>query len=530
MIWRYDVRLLQASCLTLLIGCQDYTMNGVEKRQPQMLVHPQEIDFGSLDAGTESGQESFVIINTGDEDLRIFTPNLVSDNVRFEIDEFENEEYVIAGGDLLEVNVYYTPETFETNRGHVSVEGNDEDNPSISVLLAGYGDAPVMSVSPLEFDYGDISIGCDNEERITIRNDGNQDLIIDTVTQMVTQPADIIMEMGSLPEPPWVIPTGNELDFLVSYIPSDIGTDESQIKIVSNDPYTAEIITFQFGNGDVEQWFSQSWQQEEIPILDVLWVIDNSGSMNQFQTNLSTNISSFMNAFAATGADYNMSVITTDDYMFGTILTPMTPNVEQALSNLVMTGVSGAGMEKGIEMSYKALGTATSAGPGSSFFRTNSTLIVIYVSDEQDWSGLWTNYTSFFDSIKPIGQFIPYGVIADVPNGCQYTMSNGALRNLSPGYGYWDLIDYYGGSWYSICAADWGVQLQDLAGEVTGRRMFGLDEPDPIRETIEVSVNGQVTTNWEYDETTNSVIFADGFVPEEGQTIGIDYAVWGCGE
>ena len=524
------MRLFHISALALLLGCQEYTMNGVEKRQPQMLVHPLELDFGRLDSGTETGHKTFLIINTGDEDLTISSPDLVSGDFRFEIDYIDTETITIAGGDLLEVNVYYNPETYETNEGHVSIEGNDEDNPSIDVLLAGGGDAPVMTVSPLEFDYGEISIGCDNEERITIRNDGNQDLTIETVVQMVTQPADIIMEMGSLPLPPWIIAAGNELDFLVSYIPSDIGIDESKIEIISNDPYAPEIITVQFGNGDVEQWYSQTWQQEEIPILDVLWVIDNSGSMNQFQTNLSTNISSFMHAFAATGADYNMAVITTDSYTFGTILTPMTPNVEQALSGLVMTGVSGAGMEMGLEMSFMALSTATSAGPGGSFFRTDSTLIVIYVSDEPDWSSPWGSYTSFFDSIKPTGRFIPYGVIADVPNGCQYTMFNGALRSLSPGYGYWDIIDYYGGSWYSICAADWGVQLQGLAGEVTGRRMFQLDEPDPIGETIEVTVNGQVTTDWEYDEVTNSVAFAEGHIPEAGQTITISYAGWGCGE
>lgn len=496
-----------------------------------MLVHPQEIDFGRLDAGTEQGHESFVIVNTGDEDLLIFAPDLVSGNVRFEIDEYESEEITIVGGDLLEVNVYYNPETFETNGAMVSVEGNDEENPSASVLLTGGGDAPIMTVSPEEFDYGNISIGCDNEERITVRNDGNQELVIDSVTQMVTQPADIIMEMGSLPSPPWSIDPGNELDFLVSYVPTDIGLDESQIEIAGNDPATPSVVVRQVGDGDVEQWFSQTWQQEEIPVLDVLWVIDNSGSMNQFQTNLSTNISSFMTAFATTGADYNMAVITTDRYTFGTILTPTTPNVELQLSNLVITGTYGSGMEKGIEMSYRALSSATSAGPGGNFFRENATLIVIYVSDEQDWSNPgWSNYINFFDTIKPPGQFIPYGVISDVPGGCQYTMANGALRWLQPGTGYWDLIDHYGGSWYSICATDWGVQLQDLAGEVTGRRLFELEESDPIEETIEVTVNGQVTTDWEYDSTLNAVIFADGHVPDEGQTIVIDYAVWGCGE
>ena len=95
--------------------------------------------------------------------------------------------------------------------------------------------------------------------------------------------------------------------------------------------------------------------------------------------------------------------------------------------------------------------------------------------------------------------------------------------------GYWDLIDYYGGNWYSICASDWGAQLQDLAGEVTGRRTFFLDEPDPIEATISVTVNGQATTEWSYDASLNAVIFNDGHVPNEGQTIIIDYAVWGCG-
>ena len=525
------MRTLLSFLLMLCVSCQDYTMNGVEKRQPQMLVHPQEIDFGRLDVGTESGHETFVIVNTGDDNLIVFVPDLVSGNLRFEIDEYDAEEITIPGGELLEVNVYYTPQTFETNGAYVSVVGNDETNPEALVLLTGGGDAPVIDVSPIEFDYGDISIGCDNEERITIRNNGNQDLVVETITQMVTQPVDIMMEMGALPEPPWTILPGSELDFLVSYIPSDIGSDASDIEITSNDPITPLVITEQVGDGDVEQWFSQTWQQEEIPVLDVLWVVDNSGSMNQFQSNLSGNISSFMGAFSQTGADYHMSVITTDRYAITNVLTPMTPNVEQALSNLIMVGITGSGMEKGIEMSHRALSSASSAGPGSTFWRNSATLIVIYVSDEQDWSNPdWSSYLSFFDNLKPQGQFIPYGVISDVPGGCQYTMTNGLARTLQPGYGYWDLIDHYGGSWYSICATDWGVQLQDLAGELTGRRMFPLDERDPITETIEVTVNGQVTTNWEYDAATNSVIFHDEHVPDEGQTIEISYATWGCDE
>ena len=514
-----------------LFSCNDYGVNKVIQTEPELVVYPDSINFGNLRSGFESGQATFAVINAGDEELIISHPELISADDRFSLESDLDENYSIAPGETQEFSVYYTPKTFETNGALIRFVSNDEDENEYELPVTGLGDAPVMTVTPEVYDYGQISIGCDNEERITIRNDGNLALVVDNITQMVTQPQDIIMEMGSLPPLPWNIQPGQEVDFLVSYIPVDISYDESVIRIEGNDPVLPAVEVVQYGEGDVEHWYTQSWQQEEIPVLDVLWVIDNSGSMNQFQTSLSTNISSFMTAFAQSGADYHMAVITTDRYMITSILTPLTPNVTQELGYLVVQGTFGSGMEKGIEMSYKALSSATSAGPGSAFWRESATLVVIYVSDEQDWSNPgWSNYINFFDGLKPRGQFIPYGVISDVPGGCQYTMFNGNPRTLQPGIGYWDLIDYYSGSWYSICATDWGVQLQDLAGEVTGRRMFGLDEPDPIVDTIEVTVNGQTTTMWEYDEASNSVVFAEGHVPLEGQTITIDYAVWGCGE
>ena len=507
---------------SFVLGCSDSVIYKVSDPQPEIVVYPEEIDFGNLLSGQESKSEEIIIVNTGDGDLNILSPVLFDGSTRFDLSAPE-EEFIIEPGGLVTIEITYTPETYEQNGSFVRIESNDEDHPLIDVLAIGYGDAPVMTVTPEAFDYGDISIGCDNEERITVRNDGNLDLVIESITQMVTQPADILMEMGSLPDPPWVLIPGQEIDFLVSYIPTDVGYDESEITVMGNDPFTPVVELLQYGDGDVESWFNQNYQQEEIPVLDVLWVVDNSGSMNPHQTNLSTNIGSFMSAFAATGADYHMAVITTDSYTFGTILDPTHPDPEGELGSLVITGTWGSGNERGIEMAHRSLSSATAAGPGGSFFREDAKLIVIFVSDEPDHSSPgWSSYLTFFDALKPAGDFIPYGVIGDYPSGCS------GYPSASFGAGYWDLIDYYGGSWYSICASDWGVQLQALAGEVTGRRMFTLDEEDPIVSTIEVHVNGQLTTDWEYDESSNSVVFSDGHVPEEGQSIDIDYAVWGC--
>jgi hypothetical protein len=246
--------------------------------------------------------------------------------------------------------------------------------------------------------------------------------------------------------------------------------------------------------------------------------------MNRHQTNLSNNINLFVNVFMTTGADYQMAVITTSDPQVGNIITSIDPDPASALAQQVMVGIYGSGMEKGLEMSYLALSSSTSAGPGSSFFRQDSTLVVIYVSDEPDFSqASWNTYTTFFDSLKPSGQFIPYGVIGDPPSGC-------TVGSISAQYGggYYDLINHYGGDWYSICATDWGVQLQNLADALVARRSYPLGEVDPIVDTIQVTVNGQAVSEWEYDESNNSVVFEIDNVPEEGNTIEITYAVWGC--
>jgi len=231
--------------------------------------------------------------------------------------------------------------------------------------------------------------------------------------------------------------------------------------------------------------------------------------------------------FLGSGADFHMAVITTTWYNFNGFVDNSTPNAAYELAQQLLIGTGGAGTEKGLEKAKQALSVG-SARPGEAFFRDDATLVVIFVSDEPDYSGgQLTDYINFFDTLKPAGNFLPIGVIGDVPGGCKVNWGNGT-RTAEAGLGYWDLIDHYASDWYSICATDWGIQMQEMAELISGRRGFGLAEPDPIEDTIEVKVNGQLTEEWVYDPSSNSVIFNQDHTPVEGQTITIDYAVWGC--
>jgi len=512
--------------LLSLFACSDIAITAKPDVQ-NIMAFPEHIDFGHLTSGEETALEEFAVINSGQVNLTIDAPILVSGNDRFSLGEFEEEEWIIPPGEHVVFDVSYDPQTFEFNGAHIEIHSDDPDEPVVLVSLEGYGDAPVLSVTPSELNYGDISIGCDNEERITIRNAGNLPLIIENVSQLVNSPIDILMEFGSLPPPPWTIDPQTEVDFLVSYIPSDIGWDRSEIVIESNDPMLPEETIEQEGNGDVERWYSERHEQEPISYLDVLWVIDDSGSMNPYQVMLANQINFFFSAFLANNPDFHMSVITTTFPTLNGMITNATHSPEVYLASLVNVGVFGSGMEMGIEMAYQALSDPSIAGPGSQFFRDEAALVVIFVSDEPDHSGAWQGYTSFFDNLKEAGKFIPYAVIGDHPSGC---VSNAHIYpiNILFGAGYWHLVEHYGGDWFSLCAPDWGSQLQDLGNTLTNRATYILENENPIEDTITVTVNGQIVTEWAYDSTVNAVKFDPEHVPTEGQTIEIEYAVWGC--
>ena len=524
--------------LAILLGCNDIQLTKVQDPQPEIVVLPEIIDFGNITSGQETGVEQLTIVNAGDEVLLLDPLSLIAGTDRFSIDHDEDDDWELQPGEGIQIDVYYEPHTYESNGGLINVVSNDDESPSVEVLILGSGDAPVMTVDPVEFDYGTISMGCDNEERITIRNDGNLPLIIDSVSQMVTQPVDILMEFGSLPVPPWLLQPDQEVDFLVSYIPDDTGFDDSAITVKGNDPQTPEVQVVQFGEGVFEQWIVQTHIQEEVPFLDIIFVIDNSGSMNMFQNELANQMTAFLNIFTLSGADYHLGFITTDRrslqgsgavfWIDNSFINP----VDWAQGVIGSIGLGGSGIEKGIKFAKEVLENTDpiqGAAPGTPFWRTDATLVIIYVSDEPDFSdGTWTSYTPFFDSIKPsVDMTRHFAVIGDYPSGCLWQSAFGP-RSVGYGGGYWDMTQRYNGDWYSICAADWGNQMQDLADTVTTHRSFPLEEPDPIEETIYVTVNGQAAVGWTYDSSSNSIIFDDNSIPEPNQTIIIEYGVWGC--
>ena len=62
----------------------------------------------------------------------------------------------------------------------VLIESDDPDTPVAEIQLNGVGVAPVIDITPSEYDFGMLYVGCDSSQPLTISNIGTADLVVDS--------------------------------------------------------------------------------------------------------------------------------------------------------------------------------------------------------------------------------------------------------------------------------------------------------------------------------------------------------------
>ena len=502
----------------LSLACSDIAIN--EVKRPSIIVAPELLDFGHLLSGLESDTMTITISNGGSADLIVDRLELEGANYSLDTNGF-----VVPAAGWHQIQVSYTPSTFEHNEGYIDIYLEGDEVPSQSVWLNGNGDAPLINVTPPDHDFGAPLLGCDVTKEIIIQNDGNVDLVVTDIDIMASVPPDITIDFGTLPELPWTIPPSGRLAFFANYLPLDEEPDTTIFDVTSSDPATPIYGAFTEGAAVLSNEVVQRWIQEATIVVDIVWIIDNSGSMMPFQNLLGQNMADFMLVFLSYTPDFQMAFITTDNPNF--VHTPIDARTANPIDNAIATidsiGIGGSGWEKGLQM----LEDCMISGDCTQWMRPNAKLIAIFLSDEPDHSSSTPNYfINSFDALKP-DAFVPFAIIGDPPGGCPGQSG----WSTQPGWGYYDLVQHYGSQWFSICDGDWGAQLESLAQNISVKTVFEIDSEDPHVDTLRVWINGQQTSEgWLYDETQNAVVFEFEYAPEPGDTIEIGYSSWGCGE
>ncbi|MCB9092127.1 MAG: hypothetical protein H6620_06160 [Halobacteriovoraceae bacterium] len=261
--------------------------------------------------------------------------------------------------------------------------------------------------------------------------------------------------------------------------------------------------------------------------LDILWVIDNSGSMENEQQALANNFSSFISQFVLKEIDFNMAIITTDasvgidgEPVSGS-MAALTYNQYLAnsnqffadFSNMIKVGSTGSGYEKGLQSS-KSFFDKYSA----SFVRDDSNLVVVYVSDEEDQSSQSVeSYTSSIIGLKPANSMVQIHAVVRTEI---LESGNGVT---SGGWRYVEATKRAKGSYEQI-TNDFGQTLSKIGTDIINKIENFVLSKVPDLKNIKVYVNGDVQYDgWSYNSQKNSIEFDAGHEPVVGSEIVVAY-------
>lgn len=213
------------------------------------------------------------------------------------------------------------------------------------------------------------------------------------------------------------------------------------------------------------------------------------------------------------------------------ILTPKTPNLAQAFEKNATGLVSQNGREQGLDTAYRALSEPMRSDPtcNGGFVRDHAILSMIFISDEPDQSDKsYSFYHEFFKNLKgpDRSHLVRVSVVVGPsPGGCR-----NAYGSAQAGPTYLQLAADLQGVQASICEQNWAKTLEKIGLiSLLGRLRFKLSFR-PQLPSLRVTVNHKIVPEhaehgWQYEPSSNEVLFRGEHVPHPGSTIDIHYLV-----
>jgi hypothetical protein len=309
--------------------------------------------------------------------------------------------------------------------------------------------------------------------------------------------------------------------------------------------------------------------------IDMLWVVDNSASMDPLQNNMGTNFNSFMNQFTSKGYNFHLAVTGSDAYRAGTHfqnnpalaqfsdgvtnhsgifdILMTTPNPVNVFVNNAMLGSNGSGDERVFSSMMESLGNSFNQGLG--FLRQNSYFAIVILSDEDDFSDPNRPEYSYLQrngiadhsysnpGLVPVDTYISqldtltsssatarhYSVnaITVMDQACQQKHVKDSSSSII-GTRYMDMVNKTKGILGSVCDPSYANALQAIQQHILELQSQFFLQGKPIQSTISVLINGtsvpnDATNGWTYDAASNSITFHGAGIPAPGASIAVNF-------
>jgi hypothetical protein len=457
----------------------------------------------------------------------------------------------LAPGGRMSVRVEFVAEQAITYSGVVQFYVSNRSAQIMSVPLAGAGDPSCFFVSPPTVDFGAAILGCGIPDQYAYAV--NHCTFPVTVTAADTTGAPFSTS-GTYPIR--LLPNTHAA-IAVSYSPASAGDDVGAIRVYTDmrvEPFLSGIT----GGAQRPATIVDQWDQST-PKVDMLIVIDNSGSMAEEQRALAQNLDHLWNRIAIANADFHIAVTTTGMYPYTAgwsqcpggamggeagrffpvdnsrprLLTPETPDVKNVLFANTNVGICHyderfldpvlAALTDPLISSVKAPGTPWPNDGNAGFLRDDARLALLAVSDADDANDV--------ASPPPVSDYVQR--LVQVKHGALDLISFAGIVPLTycprtaegVGTRYKEIAQQLHGHLEDICdLGNFGTLLEKALGQLLlPLTSFPLSAHPEDPGAIVVTVNGIVVTNWSYDATTNRLVFPPEAVPPPGSHITARY-------
>ncbi|MBK9648258.1 MAG: choice-of-anchor D domain-containing protein [Deltaproteobacteria bacterium] len=440
----------------LAVACSDSSLHVIKDGEgidgPQIEVTPERLNFGELDAGDTSVM-SFTIKSVGTTALEVSTVEIGPYGDSFSVLS-SPLDFVLLPGEEREIEIAFEPVDAKAE-SQALVTSNDAEGDTAAVDLLGASNIPSLKISPDPYDFGENYVGCLRDGELTLENVGVGALTISSIAH--SGGAWTLEAPSGLP---LTLEGGEKSSVFLEFLPGEAGDFEGTLTVISDEPLGTRTAT-QLG---AAEWVGEGEDHfivEADPPADIMFLVDQSCSMDDNTAILNANFNTFINDLSNYTTNWHVMVVNDDDgcarqdakYGNVSVLTETTPNVADAFGDYTL-GVNGGGFfgePANTEALLTTAALATSPGKMAScnmgFRRDEALLHVIFVTDEPEQSSAktWSVLTNEIVANVGAGKVKLSAIAGDVPGGC---------ATADAGTGYYDAVGMTGGEFLSICAPE----------------------------------------------------------------------------
>ena len=509
------------------------------------------LDFGPTPLFTPTVQ-GVELTNTTADDCIIGDPVLSSSDQAFRWPGgVVPSGRTLPPGGRMSIRVELVTQAAQAYSGGIAFYLSNAAAPSMTIGLRGQGDSGCFYLSPGTVDFGGTTLGCGIAAQSAYAV--NHCAYAVTVTQVATSGAPF----STAPQVPFTVAPQTSSPIAVNYAPSSTGDGVGALLVTSSANPVALRVGLTGGTQAAATVLDQ-WDQST-PKVDLLIVVDNSGSMASKQQAIQSNLDHLWNRIAAANADFHIAVTSSGmtPYTAGwsqcsgganggeagrffpvdnsrpRMLTPQTPNLKSALFSSIEVGIchwderflepAVAALTDPLVSATKAPGTSWPADGNAGFLRDDARLAILVVTDTDDDNKMASpppvdGYVQKLIAVK-------HGAKDLISFAAIVPLSNCAAAEMYPTPRFLQVAASLDGHLFDACDLNnYGAVLENAAGSLMlPLTSFPLSAHPKDPAAIVVAVNGATVTGWSYHAAANRIVFPQSAVPQPGSHITARY-------